>query len=344
MVSMGEENLYLNVKNRICDFIFQGAYEEGGRIPAERQLAEQLDVSRVTVRRALELLEQDRLVVREVGSGTRVCLHNYGNMSSMDMIVLVAPAKNPFFAEFIAQFQEYAQKENSLLLYVEKPGKESLENCLYRLYGRGLHDVVIWLEDLAVDLEKLKRLRALGMNMVFFDTDRGFPYADCVTLDNEGAIRALYESLRDKGCTEIAYAGWDRKDIYSIARREKAYASVSGQREVFLHLPWGERQKSHDIVLARLSSGPEGLPDAIICGDRECGKAVSGALGKLKLKQVRAAAVDGFPEARRRHVTVCAQNLERTVGEIYDCLRRQSREGEKWKARVYMIEGILHLH
>ena len=81
-------------------------------------------------------------------------------------------------------------------MYVEKPRLEELENCLYRLYKRGLRNAVVWLEDLPVDVEKLRRLRALGMNMVFFDSDKAIPYADCVTLDNALAVRALYGELK----------------------------------------------------------------------------------------------------------------------------------------------------
>lgn len=43
------------------------------------------------------------------------------------MIVLIAPARNPFFAEFIGRFQNYAETQDALLLYVEKPRLEELE-------------------------------------------------------------------------------------------------------------------------------------------------------------------------------------------------------------------------
>ena len=56
---MGNENLYETVKNRICNDIFEGHYEDGDRIPPERELEELLGVSRVTVRKSLELLEEE---------------------------------------------------------------------------------------------------------------------------------------------------------------------------------------------------------------------------------------------------------------------------------------------
>lgn len=340
MACMSEENLYINVKNRICDAIFNGTYQEGERIPAERILAEELDVSRVTLRKSLELLEQDNLIIREVGSGTRICFHNYGTASNMDMIVLIAPAKNPFFSEFIAHFQIYAEQEGSMLLYVEKPHMESLENCLYRLYKRGLQNVAVWLEDLTVDAEKLKRLRALGMNMVFFDTDKGIPYADCVSLDNDKAIHSIYQTLKGLGYSDIGYVGWDRKDIYSISRREEAYLKESGGQEVFLHLPWKYQNTGSRFILNHMKSCGDKIPPAVICGDRENGAAVSDAVRRLKL-HVQVAAVDNFPEAERRNVITYAQNLKESVRQIYICLQVQNQKGLQWAADMYLVDGTL---
>ena len=177
-----------------------------------------LEVSRVTVRKSLEILEDDGLIVRQVGRGTTVTLRNRGNKSELDMIVLIAPARNPFFAEFIGRFQNYAETQGALLLYVEKPRMEELENCLYRLYKRGLRNAVVWLEDLPVDVEKLRRLRALGMNMVFFDSDKALPYADCVALDNALAIRTLYGELKKDV--------YKRQDQRSAGEIEKIYQTV----------------------------------------------------------------------------------------------------------------------
>ncbi len=52
--------------------IFSGLYDFEERLPAERQLAEEFEVSRGTLRSALDLLERQKLVVRKMGSGTFV--------------------------------------------------------------------------------------------------------------------------------------------------------------------------------------------------------------------------------------------------------------------------------
>ncbi len=50
----------------------EGRYSVGGRIPTEEELSRQLSVSRVTIRRALEMLVQDGYLESRQGSGYRV--------------------------------------------------------------------------------------------------------------------------------------------------------------------------------------------------------------------------------------------------------------------------------
>ncbi|MEQ6250838.1 GntR family transcriptional regulator [Sulfitobacter sp. HNIBRBA3233] len=57
---------------QLRDEIQRGAYGEGALLPAEKKLAASLDVSRVTVRRALDALAADGLIDRRAGSGTTV--------------------------------------------------------------------------------------------------------------------------------------------------------------------------------------------------------------------------------------------------------------------------------
>ena len=77
---------YVDLKNYICRQIYEGVYQDGEKIPSERQMAADYEVSRITVRKALELLEEEELIVREVGNGTTVTLKNHGNETATDMI------------------------------------------------------------------------------------------------------------------------------------------------------------------------------------------------------------------------------------------------------------------
>lgn len=58
---------------QLLDGITRGTYADGAILPGEQKLAALLDVSRVTLRRALDALEEEGLIDRRAGVGTRVC-------------------------------------------------------------------------------------------------------------------------------------------------------------------------------------------------------------------------------------------------------------------------------
>ncbi|MFN3450559.1 MAG: FadR/GntR family transcriptional regulator [Sphingorhabdus sp.] len=66
------DRLYQELARKIIDALVMGRYEVGDRLPAERELAAEYDVSRPTVREAVIALEVQGLVDVRVGSGAYV--------------------------------------------------------------------------------------------------------------------------------------------------------------------------------------------------------------------------------------------------------------------------------
>lgn len=66
------EPKYTTVVNWVRDNIISGAFKVGERLPSEHELSERFGLSRQTVRHAIEVLEQQRLVTRKQGSGTYI--------------------------------------------------------------------------------------------------------------------------------------------------------------------------------------------------------------------------------------------------------------------------------
>ncbi len=60
------------IASRLQQAILDGTYAYGARLPAERDLAGHFGASRSTVREALRRLEERRLLIRRIGSGTFV--------------------------------------------------------------------------------------------------------------------------------------------------------------------------------------------------------------------------------------------------------------------------------
>jgi GntR family transcriptional regulator len=64
--------LFLQVRDALAQRIVSGEWRPGSAVPNERDLAHEIGVSAGTVRKALELLEAQRLITRRPGRGTIV--------------------------------------------------------------------------------------------------------------------------------------------------------------------------------------------------------------------------------------------------------------------------------
>ncbi len=64
--------VYYQIKNKIQEWIVSKEYLPGERLPSENELARIFEVSRLTVRQAIALLDQEKLVFRRRGEGTFV--------------------------------------------------------------------------------------------------------------------------------------------------------------------------------------------------------------------------------------------------------------------------------
>ncbi len=74
--ALGFRPLYRQVKDVLVKRIAEGAWAAGGALPSEPDLAADLGVSHGTVRKALDELAAENLVVRRQGKGTYVARHD----------------------------------------------------------------------------------------------------------------------------------------------------------------------------------------------------------------------------------------------------------------------------
>ena len=63
---------YEYVANSLYEEIMTGSYPNGTLLPTEEQLTKRFDVSRQTVRKALSILEERKMIEKKQGSGSTV--------------------------------------------------------------------------------------------------------------------------------------------------------------------------------------------------------------------------------------------------------------------------------
>ncbi|WP_019419084.1 GntR family transcriptional regulator [Paenibacillus sp. OSY-SE] len=125
--------LYVQLQNLIRSDIISGKYKVGETIPSETEMMKLYEVTRTTIRKAIDGLVDEALLVKRHGKGTIVCLremkHNIWNFSG---------------------FTEYARKKNEIP--VSRVLKKEIVNLdgvsfmnLVRLRGTRRETTIKWL-------------------------------------------------------------------------------------------------------------------------------------------------------------------------------------------------------
>ncbi|MBS7577469.1 MULTISPECIES: GntR family transcriptional regulator [unclassified Enterococcus] len=107
MMDSGEKTpIYIQIHDELKRRIEQGVWKIGERLPSERELSIQFDVSRMTLRQAVLNLAEEGIVERRIGSGTYVASKKVqeklsGTTSFSEL--MLAQGKEPF-SELISYF------------------------------------------------------------------------------------------------------------------------------------------------------------------------------------------------------------------------------------------------
>lgn len=336
-----DDKLYQKVAQKICKKIFYEEYKEGERIPSERQLLEELGVSRITVRKALQILKDERIITQIHGSGTYVEPYYGPRQGNMEIITLVAAAQNDFFSNFMDAFQISADKNDSLVLFKQKPKNIPLEECLFQIYEKRLRNVVIWLQKMNIEERMLRKLRGLGMNIVLFDEVDSGTYADAICLDNAGAINRLYSDLKENGCKKIIYISWDAvTEIGSLRIREETFRKLEPNGTI-VHIPMQYQYHLQDIPEESIMEIMNTISDCdgVIYAVDELGMFFEDLAKKKKMNH-KAGIVDAVPGAENMGVFVVGQDFPRMAAQVMECLQKQNQADSGWKAKTYRIKGL----
>lgn len=121
------EPLYMSIMEIIKERIINGAYYIGEFIPTETELEDEFKVSRVTVRKAIEMLEDEGYLMKKSGRGTIVVSNSIFNRLS----------KGEMFSTIL--------KKEGLQLRKEKTTISKLDimpqNELYGYFGRNCNKI-----------------------------------------------------------------------------------------------------------------------------------------------------------------------------------------------------------
>lgn len=234
------------VARALRDKIRHGDYPQGARLPSERALATELEVSRPIVRTALTDLMTEGWIARAPGCRPRVAwpIHRGGTGRSRQLqaggalaAIGVAMPQYPSYASAQAilrgiQDAIRGQGTGEFALHIldtnprsgEGPAEsaESELSALDCVESSGLAGLIVWHLAGAVTESRLRTLEDRGVPVVYID--RRPPTLDCdyVGIDNEEAILQAVEHLAGLGHRRIGYLSSTER-VSTVIEREKGF-------------------------------------------------------------------------------------------------------------------------
>jgi DNA-binding LacI/PurR family transcriptional regulator len=302
-----------------------GQYGPGDFLPPERKLSQEFSVTRPTLRRALEPLVKDGLLIQHAGLGTRVpvpiAAAPKAAQHGWKIIALVLPdIANRFFAE-ITEAVEYAalQRGYQLLLCNSRHSPAVEDIHLRQLAATGVSGVILGHDPNREFPAGMRSLEDASIPAVFlFSSPRAALY-DSVMLDEAGGVEQVMRYLLSLGHTKIAF-------LRAIPGerphpREQAFRAVvqrgGGQVDERLIVPYEncDDGRCQNTLEQLLSLSPP--PTAIFAGNDRMALVVLKHLAAMGVKVPQELSVIGFDNLRLiEHLPVALTTVDQPKLEM----------------------------
>jgi DNA-binding LacI/PurR family transcriptional regulator len=224
--------LYYQLYSILKASITRGELAPGDALPAERKLADSHNISRITVVKAIDLLEKDTLVQRQQGRGTFVLAKQAKQARTLTLGFLAGGLIHPYHYGIqmgIAKVASHARVNLNVLAHYHTSYQTStyeLDELSSRIdglivYPRGERDASFY-----------EQLAQRGLPLVMVDRYLTGIDADTVTFDDEFTAYHLTEILLQRGHTRVAFVNYSEPDVSSSRNRLQGFAKALQNRDL----------------------------------------------------------------------------------------------------------------
>jgi len=235
-------HLYEIVYNHIINEIKSGNYNKGDRLPTEKELTEKFNVSRITTKKALEMLSEEGIVKRIRGKGSYITKDFRDNsektserlIKSDSLIGFVLPDYSDGYAtELFKGLEEEATKHDLYIVHRRTFGFQDIEEKVVDgLVNLGVKGIII----IPVHGEnynpKILRLVLDGFPVVFVDRYlKGIP-SPCVCTDNISSSKMAVDYLIKLGHRYISFISPPSIDTSTIEERMEGFIKSHAENGV----------------------------------------------------------------------------------------------------------------
>ncbi len=362
-----KKTMYMVIYEHYANAIIGSELKPGEKLPTELEIAEQFDVSRITVRKAMKMLTDNGLITRISGKGTfinekpvsagqdRKAYPSGGKLIG----VMMSDISAAFGIKFLKGVQaEASSNGHSILLHMGYASQEDEHHGVEQLIANGVKGIIIMPVHGSSYNPTILRQAILGYPIVLADIYLNGLSVPYVGSDNRNACKKLVEYLFTLGHTNIAFissiattsAILERRDGFINAYADRKISMYPGNIYLDLRctMPGNATPEiiREDIGKLKAFFGNNRKITAAVAADHNIASVVKTTLEELGMSVPEDLSLACFDEPEspfvKKYYTHIRQN-EFEIGKISCRLLIQAMNGENTSRRITveteLIEG-----
>lgn len=255
-------SLHVQLHNQLRRLIVSERWRYGERIPTETQLSEHLDISRTTVRIALQRIEVEGLIKRTAGRGTFVVYRAQDHVASRSIGYLTCSFHNEIHTNILNSAQTELRSAGYQVIFSNSQDRDDEARILRQLLDDEVAGLMIWAnaKPSAATKAILLEYEDRKIPIVFLDRPIAGIRADYVSSDNFGGAYDLVQHLIELGHQQIVPLIPNIDDLHPVNERHRGYVSAIEDSGMYVRAPWKinppQRHEFHETDIYHLV-GPQ---------------------------------------------------------------------------------------
>jgi DNA-binding LacI/PurR family transcriptional regulator len=233
-------SLHVQLHNQLRQLILSGRWSSGTRIPSETQFAEHLNVSRTTVRLALQQAELEGLVERIPGKGTFVTRQTRKENRSRLIGFVTWGFDSETHLLLLNGAEDEVKTNGHRIIFNTVQNRREEAEILQRFREDDIAGLLMWPNANASRMQQENTLLYQDVRVPVVLMDRQIYGLDCdfVTSDNYGGAEALMRHLVELGHKQVVFLSHHEMELLPVMERYRAYREVLEQASLCPQDPW----------------------------------------------------------------------------------------------------------
>lgn len=257
------------VADQLRQYIRSGDYHIGQQLENEHTLAKNFGVNRTTIRKALKILQEERIISRQQGHGTFVTNPTYAQTLGAKVSLLGAMVwdKEYYFGTILnSVFSRAAARGYVLTTVLSTP--ESEFQSIDTFIKSGVKGLILTPKNTSIDT--YKKLQKENIPVVLLDSLLPAVNEDFVSVNDRQGTYIAAEHLIGLGHTKLGYVGnHDTNDIPCQPDRLEGFRNACIHHHLEIRPEWhieGDSNNADDYMpKLRRVIGQSNRPTAFVC-------------------------------------------------------------------------------